>query len=68
MRRITPLLIAVALAGCGTLDSGVEDLTLRYGGGITEEKAYKGMVEPGTTNQFVFGSGTGDDLYHYQRT
>jgi hypothetical protein len=68
MRRISLLLIAVALAGCGTLDSGVEDLTLRYGGGITEEKVYKGMVEPGTTNQFVFGSGTGDDLYHYPRT
>jgi regulator of protease activity HflC (stomatin/prohibitin superfamily) len=68
MRSILLVLAAVALAGCGTLDSGVEDLTLRYGGGITEEKAYKGMIEPGTTNQFVFGSGTGDDLYHYPRT
>jgi hypothetical protein len=68
MRSILLMLAAVALAGCGTLDSGVEDLTLRYGGGITEEKAYKGMIEPGTTNQFVFGSGTGDDLYHYPRT
>jgi len=43
MRSILLVLAAVALAGCGTLDSGVEDLTLRYGGGITEEKAYKGM-------------------------
>lgn len=68
MRRILLVLVAVALAGCGTLDSGVEHLTLRYGGGVTEEKDYKGMITPGTTNQFVFGSGTGDSLYHYPRT
>jgi regulator of protease activity HflC (stomatin/prohibitin superfamily) len=68
MKRILFVLAVVALAGCGTLDSGVEHLTLRYGGGITEEKDYKGLVPPGTTNQFVFGSGTGDALYHYPRT
>lgn len=69
MNRIIMLVvIALFLTGCGTLSSGVEDLTLRYGGGITEEKDYKGMLEPGTTNQFVFGSGAGDELYHYPRT
>jgi regulator of protease activity HflC (stomatin/prohibitin superfamily) len=68
MRRILLGLVAVVLTGCGTLDSGVEHLTLRYGGGITEEKEYKGLVAPGTTNQFVFGSGTGDSLYQYPRT
>jgi regulator of protease activity HflC (stomatin/prohibitin superfamily) len=67
-RSLMVLLVVVGLAGCGTLNTGVEDLTLRYGGGITEEKEYKGLIQPGTTNQFVFGSGTGDSLYHYPRT
>lgn len=70
MRRLSALLALVAfgLTGCGTINTDVQDLTLRYGGGLTEEKVYKGMVPAGTTSDFVFGTGAGDSLYRYPRT
>lgn len=70
MKRTIALLalVVLGLAGCGTLDTNVEDLTLRYGGGVTEEKVYKGMIAPGTTADFVFGTGAGDTLYRYPGT
>jgi hypothetical protein len=56
------------LGGCSSYSSEVNELTLRYGGGFTEEKEYKGLVASGTTANIEFGTGAGDSLYHYPAT
>jgi hypothetical protein len=70
VRRLILLLTAVLLllGGCTSYNTDRNQLTARYGGGITEEKVWKGMVASGTTRNWEFGTGAGDDLYSYPAT
>lgn len=54
------------LAGCGALgykSSAVNELCLIYSGGTWEEKNYKGLLDPGATNE---GAGIGSTTYCYR--
>lgn len=62
------IIAAAALTACSSYDSDREQVALRYGNGFTEEKDYKGIIEPGTTNNVEFGQGAGDDIYAYPNT
>lgn len=65
---ILAVLAALLLGACGTASTSTNEVGLHYGGGIREEKSFKGIVDPGATNAFV---GFGDHVYTYpvdQRT
>lgn len=66
-RRLLLVFVAVAvLSGCGALgykSSAVNELCLIYSGGTWEEKEYKGLLDPGSTNE---GTGIGSSTYCYR--
>lgn len=56
--------IATVLAsGCGIESTEQNEVGLIYGGGIVEEKEYKGVLDAGSTNSVV---GFGDAVYRYR--
>jgi hypothetical protein len=56
--------VVLALAGtaCGTADSAINERCLVYTGGLTEDKKFKGFLEPGATFESV-GYGSKDYCY-----
>lgn len=67
MRRITlialVLLIAIFGGACGRQGSEINEIGLIYEGGSTQEKKFKGFLEPGSTFEKV---GWGSTVYRYR--
>lgn len=65
MRRPALWLVVLALAGsaCGLASSAVNEVCLIYEGGITQDKEFRGILEPGATNNSI---GVGSDTYCYR--
>lgn len=63
MKRLLPVaLLAVLLTGCSLTSTQVNEIGLEYSGGLTEDKAFVRLVQPGATNQ---GKGFGNEVYRY---
>ncbi len=57
------LTLALLLTACNPQSSAINEIGLIYGGGTFEEKEYKGVFQPGRTNELI---GLGDDVYLYR--
>lgn len=68
MRQLFVLLAVLLSAACSSYESNRDEVALRYGGGFTEEKNFKGILPVGTTNNVEFGTGAGDEVYKYPTT
>lgn len=55
-------LVSVFATACGLADTAVNEIGLVYEGGVTQDKTYKGILEPGATANSV---GMGSDVYRY---
>ena len=68
MKRLLVLVVALLLTACSSYGSQRDEVALRYGGGFTEDKGFKGILPVGTTNDVEFGAGAGDEVYPYPTT
>lgn len=57
------LILAVILTGCGLQDSAPNEIGLKYSGGVTENRKYVGLLQPGANNDSV---GFGTEVYKYR--
>jgi hypothetical protein len=57
------IVLAVAGTACGLASSAVNEVCLIYEGGLTQDKVFRGILEPGSTNNSV---GVGSDTYCYR--
>lgn len=56
------VLLAAMLTGCSLASTEVNEIGLEYAGGLTEDKVFVRLVQPGATNQ---GKGFGNEVYRY---
>lgn len=59
---VIAMVLTFALTGCGYDDTEINEIGLIYSGGVTEEKAFIGLLEPGATWESV---GYGSSVYKY---
>lgn len=62
-RTLLLFVLAVTTAGCGLADTEINEIGLIYTGGLIEDRAYKGLLEPGANNNQV---GYGSEVYRYR--
>lgn len=66
MKRIMTVLMGalmvLTLGACGLASNEANQIGLQYGGGVVENKEFKGVIPPGATNDTI---GPGDSVYNY---